>query len=39
MQNIVQTKVYARHAMENIQQHFMDILERKCQTIVKRMTV
>ena len=39
MQNLVQTEEYARYAMANIQQHFMDMLERKSEMIIKRMIV
>ena len=39
MQNLVQTEEYARYTMANIQQHFMDMLERKRKMIMKRMIV
>ena len=39
IQNLVQTEEYARYAMVNIQQHFMDMLERKSEIIIKRMIV
>ena len=29
MQNLAQTEEYAKHVMANIQQHLMDMLERK----------
>ena len=35
MQNLVQTKEYAKYAIGNIQQHFMDMLERKSEIIIK----
>ena len=37
MQNLVQTEEYAKYAMANIQQHFMDMLERKSKMIIKKM--
>ena len=39
MQNFVQTEEYARYAMANIQQDFIDMLERKSKMIIKRMIV
>ena len=39
IQNLVQTEEYARYEMANIQQHFMDMLERKSEIIIKRMIV
>ena len=39
IQNLVQTEEYARYEMANIQQHFMDMLERKGEIIIKRMIV
>ena len=39
MKNFMQTEEYARYAMANIQQHFMDMLERKSKMIIKRMIV
>ena len=39
MQNLVQTEEYARYAIANIQQHFMDMSERKSKMIIKRMVV
>ena len=39
MQNLVQTEEYAKYAMSNVQQHFMDMLERKSKMILKRMIV
>ena len=36
MQNLVQTEEYAKYAMANIQQHFMDMLERKSKMIFKK---
>ena len=39
IQNLVQTGEYARYEMANIQQHFMDMLERKSEIIIKRMIV
>ena len=39
MPNLLQTKEYAKYAMENIQQHLMDMLERKNKMIIKRMIV
>ena len=39
IQNLVQTEEHARYAMANIQQHFMDMLERKSKIIIKRMIV
>ena len=37
MQNLQQTEEYAKYAIENIQQHFMDMLERKSKMISNRM--
>ena len=37
MQNLQQTEEYAKYAIENIQQYFMDMLERKSKMISKRM--
>ena len=39
MQNVVQTEEYARYAMANIQQHFLNMLERKSKMISKRILV
>ena len=39
MQNLVQTEEYAKYAISNIQQHFMDMLERNSKMIIKRMIV
>ena len=39
MQSLVQTEEYAKYEMARIQQHFMDILERKSKIIIKRMIV
>ena len=39
IQNLVQTEEYARYEMANIQQHFMDMLERKSEIRIKRMIV
>ena len=39
LQNLVQTEEYARYAMANIQEHFIDMLERKSKMIIKRMIV
>ena len=39
MQNLVQIEEYAKYAMANIKQHFMDMLERKSKMIIKRMIV
>ena len=39
MQNLVQTDEYAKYAMANIQQHFMNMLEIKSKMIIKRMIV
>ena len=37
VQNLVQIKEDARYAMTNIQQHFMDMSERKSKRIFERM--
>ena len=39
MQNLVQTEEYAKYATSKVQQHFMDMLERKNKMILKRMIV
>ena len=39
MQNLVQKEEYAKYAMANILQHFMDMLDRKSKMIIKRMTM
>ena len=37
MQNLVQTEEYARYAMTNIQQHFMDKLARKSKVMIMQI--
>ena len=39
MQNLVQTEEYAKYVIANMQQNFMDMLERKSKMIIKRIIV
>ena len=39
IQSLVQAEKYAKCEVANIQQHFMDMLERKSKTIIKTMIV
>ena len=39
MQNLVQTEEYAKYVIANMQQNFMDMLERKSKMIIKTIIV